>query len=34
LAMISRGTSLAMTSGGRRRWSGCTPLINLDCGRL
>jgi hypothetical protein len=28
------GTSLAMTLGGGRRWSGCTPLINLDCGRL
>jgi hypothetical protein len=26
-------TSLAMTSGGERRWSGCTPLVDLDCGR-
>jgi hypothetical protein len=28
------GASLAMTSGGGRRWSGCTPLVDLDCGRL
>jgi hypothetical protein len=27
------GASLAMTSGGGRRWSRCTPLIDLDCGR-
>jgi hypothetical protein len=23
-----------MTSGGGRRWSRCTPLVDLDCGRL
>jgi hypothetical protein len=34
LATISRGTSLVMTSGGRRRWSGCTPLVDLDYGSL
>jgi hypothetical protein len=28
------GTSLAMTSGGEHRWSRCTPLVDLDCGRL
>jgi hypothetical protein len=28
------GTSLSMTSGGRSRWSGCTPLVDLECGRL
>jgi hypothetical protein len=28
------GASLAMTSGGGRRWSRCTPLVDLDCGRL
>jgi hypothetical protein len=28
------GTSLAMTSGGGRRWSGCTPLVDLDRGSL
>jgi hypothetical protein len=27
-------TSLVMTSGGGRRWSRCTPLIDLDYGRL
>jgi hypothetical protein len=26
--------SLAMTSGGGRRWSGCTPLVDLDCDHL
>jgi hypothetical protein len=34
LATISPGTSLAMTSGGGCRWSGCMPLIDLDCGNL
>jgi hypothetical protein len=28
------GASLAMTSGGGRRWGRCTPLVDLDCGRL
>jgi hypothetical protein len=28
------GTSLAMTSGGGCRWSGCTPFIDLDYGNL
>jgi hypothetical protein len=28
------GASLAMTLGGGRRWSRCTPLVDLDCGRL
>jgi hypothetical protein len=28
------GASLAMTSSGGRRWSRCTPLVDLDCGRL
>jgi hypothetical protein len=28
------GASLAMTSGGGRRWSRCMPLVDLDCGRL
>jgi hypothetical protein len=28
------GASLAMTSGGGHRWSRCTPLVDLDCGRL
>jgi hypothetical protein len=28
------GASLAMTSGRGRRWSRCTPLVDLDCGRL
>jgi hypothetical protein len=28
------GTSLVMTSGGGRRWNKCTPLVDLDCGRL
>jgi hypothetical protein len=28
------GTLLTMTSGGGCRWSGCTPLVDLDCGRL
>jgi hypothetical protein len=27
-------TSLSMTLGGGSRWSGCMPLVNLDCGRL
>jgi hypothetical protein len=27
-------TSLAMTLGGGHQWSGCTPLIDLDCGCL
>jgi hypothetical protein len=26
------GASLAMASGGRRQWSRCTPLVDLDCG--
>jgi hypothetical protein len=26
--------SLVMTPGGGRRWSRCTPLIDLDCGSL
>jgi hypothetical protein len=29
-----RGASLAMTSGGGCRWSGCMPLVDRDCGRL
>jgi hypothetical protein len=28
------GASLAITSGGGHRWSGCTPLVDLDCGCL
>jgi hypothetical protein len=28
------GASLAMASGGGRRWSRCTPLVDLDYGRL
>jgi hypothetical protein len=28
------GASFMMTSGGGRRWSRCTPLVDLDCGRL
>jgi hypothetical protein len=28
------GTSLPMTLGSGCRWSGCTPLVDLDCGRL
>jgi hypothetical protein len=27
-------TSLVMTSGGGHRWSGCTPLVDLDYGCL
>jgi hypothetical protein len=34
LATILLGTSLAMTSGGRRRWSRCTLLVDLDYGSL
>jgi hypothetical protein len=33
-ASLLPGTSLPMTSGGRRRWNGCTPLVDLDCVRL
>jgi hypothetical protein len=28
------GTSLVMTLGGGRQWSGCMPLVDLDCGCL
>jgi hypothetical protein len=28
------GTLMPMTFGGGRRWSGCTSLVDLDCGRL
>jgi hypothetical protein len=28
------GASLAMTLGGGCQWSRCTPLVDLDCGRL
>jgi hypothetical protein len=28
------GASLVMTSGGGCRWSRCTPLVDLDYGRL
>jgi hypothetical protein len=28
------GTSLSMTSGGGSRWSGCMPLVDLDCDHL
>jgi hypothetical protein len=28
------GASLAMTSGGERQWGRCTPLVDLDYGRL
>jgi hypothetical protein len=28
------GASLVMTSGRGRRWSRCTPLVDLDCGCL
>jgi hypothetical protein len=28
------GASLVVTSGGGCRWSVCTPLVDLDCGRL
>jgi hypothetical protein len=34
LATISPETLLAMTSGGGCRWSGCRPLVDLDCGNL
>jgi hypothetical protein len=33
-AFLLPGTSLPMTSGGRRRWNGCMPLVDLDCARL
>jgi hypothetical protein len=35
MSLVKIGTSsLAVTSGGGRRWSGCTPVVDLDCGRL
>jgi hypothetical protein len=34
LVAVLPGASLAMTSGGRSQWRGCTPLVDLDCGSL